>query len=111
MKKLLAVLLLSGLSFAHSVTLTWPAASTGATFYNVYRATGSCSGQFTLMGQVPGSQLWFINGSNPDNTPLVEGTTYCYYVATVLNGAESSPSVTFVGTIPAPPSAVTGQVQ
>lgn len=110
MRKILAALLLSGTLFAHSVSLTWTAPPTGATSYRVYRAVGSCGGQFSLMGQTPGTQLWFINGSNPDGTPLIEGTTYCYVVTTVLNGAESMPSQAFVGTLPIAPTNLQGVV-
>lgn len=113
MKKLaLALVLLCSMqALAHSVTLNWTPSTTGATFYKVYRATGGCSAAFSLMGEVPGTQLWFVNGSNPDGTPLVEGATYCYAVTSVLNGAESGDSATITATIPAPPTNLTEQTQ
>jgi hypothetical protein len=107
--KFLAIILLcTTLAFGHTVTLTWTASATGATYYRVYRAIGSCATTFSLMGQVPGTQLNFVNGSNPDGSPLVEGDTYCYAVTTVLNGAESSRSNTTTAIIPIPPTNVFG---
>ena len=103
LKKLFAILLLSGCAFAHSVSLTWDASTSGATFYRVYRAVSTCNAAFVLMGQVPGTQLNFVNGSNPDGSPLVEGQTYCYAVSTVLNGSEGVKSVPVTATIPVAP--------
>ena len=91
-KQLLAVLLLSASAFAHSVTLTWKAPVTGTPpdHYKVYRSLTSGSGS-QLMGVVPASQNGFVNGSNPDGSPLVEGTTY-FYIATSVAGTAESPA-------------------
>jgi len=93
LKKLLVVLLLSASAFAHSVTLTWRAPVTGnpPDHYKVYRSLTSGSG-YVLMGIVPSNQLGFVNGSNPDGTPLVEGQMYCYIATSVAGSTESNPS-------------------
>ena len=101
MKTLLAILLLSASAFAHSVTLTWRAPVTGPPpdHYKVYRSLTSGSG-YVLMGEVAATQLGFVNGSNPDGSPLIEGTTYFYVVTSVAGTAESPTSNEVPATIP-----------
>ena len=93
MKQFLVILLLSASAFAHSVTLTWKAPVTGPPpdHYKVYRSLTSGSG-YVLMGVVTSNQLGFVNGSNPDGSPLAEGQLYCYVATSVAGTNESSPS-------------------
>jgi hypothetical protein len=118
MKKLLLFLLLSLPAFgAHSVTLHWTAPVTGTPpdHYKVYRSLTSGSG-YVLMGEIPASATGFVNGSNPNGTPLTEGVTYFYVVTSVAGTAESSPSNEVPATITVTtgvqaPSNLTGVVQ
>ena len=96
-RKLLVVLLLSATAFAHSVTITWKAPINTVVKYNVYRSLVS-GGPYTLMGSATGTA--FVNGGNPDNTPLIEGQQYCYVVTTVTATAESAYSNEACATIP-----------
>lgn len=98
---LLCCLLFSLPAFAHSVTLSWKAPSTGSApdHYKIYRSLTNGSG-YILMGTVPATQLSFVNGSNPDGTPLVEGTTYYYVATTIVGTLESSNSNQVSATIP-----------
>lgn len=93
LKRSLVILLLSLPAWAHSVTLHWKAPVTGTPpdHYKVYRSLISGSG-YQLMGEIPSSATGFVNGSNLDGTPLVEGTTYFYVVTSVAGTAESGPS-------------------
>jgi hypothetical protein len=117
MKKLLLFLLLSLPAWAHSVTLHWTAPVTGTPpdHYKVYRSLTSGSG-YVLMGEIPASATGFVNGSNPNGTPLVEGTTYYYVVTSIAGTAESGPSNEVACPIPITagvqaPSNLTGVVQ
>ena|ERR1700690_4308242 len=117
-KKSLVVLLLSASAFAHSVTLKWQAPVTGPApdHYKVYRSLTSGSG-YVLMGSVPATSLSFVNGSNPNGTPLVEGQQYCYVVTSLSGTAESVNSNEVCVTVPVttttvqPPTNLTGVVQ
>ena len=112
-----AILLLSVSAFAHSVTLRWKAPVTGTPpdHYKVYRSLVSGSG-YSLMGEVPNTSLGFINGSNPDGSPLVEGQNYCYVATSIAGTTESIPSNEICVVIPVTtgvqaPSNLTGVVQ
>lgn len=67
----------------HTVKLTWTASVTGTVnHYAVYRSTAApgcpeCR-TYVYLGYTTGTS--YINGKNPDGTPLVEGTTYYYVV-------------------------------
>ncbi len=93
LKTLLAILVLSASAFAHSVTLHWKAPVTGTPpdHYKVYRSLVSGSG-YQLLGIVPATSLGFVNGSNLDGSPLVEGQMYCYIATSMAGTTESSPS-------------------
>ena len=100
---------------AHKVSLTWTGSVVDATHpapdhYKVYRSLVSGSG-YVLMGIVPSTQLSFINGSNPDGTPLVEGQMYCYVVRAALAGSSdsgnSNEACVVIPVTPAPPTNVT----
>lgn len=94
MKTLLLCLLLSVPAFAgqhHLVNLQWqPSPTPGVDSYAVYRSTVS-GGPYQLLGKVPASQLNFVNGSNPDGTPLQEGQQY-WYVIVSFKGVQFSPN-------------------
>lgn len=90
---------------AHSVTLTWTASSSAnVSGYRVYRATIS-GGPYQLLGGVAGTS--FVNGSNPDGTPLEESRAYFYAVSSVsgqVEGAKSPEVEATIPTTPAPPT-------
>lgn len=101
-KQLLVILLLSASALAHSVALKWQAPVTGPQpdHYKVYRSLVSGSG-YVLMGTVPATSLSFVNGGNPNGTPLVEGQQYCYVVTSALAGnADSGNSNEICVTVP-----------
>jgi autotransporter-associated beta strand protein len=81
------------------VALTWNA-STGASTYNVLRAT-SANGTYTSVATA-------LTGTSYTDTGLSSGTTY-YYAVTATNGSGSSANSTQVNAVPAPasPSSVT----
>ncbi len=98
LKTILAVILAVALAAApvmaitkpHSVTLHWTASTTATvTHYAVYRATVS-GGPYTYLGFTTGTS--YINGKNPDGTPLVEGQTY-YYVVVAYTATKGEFSV------------------
>jgi fibronectin type 3 domain-containing protein len=82
------------------VTLTWTA-STGATSYNLYRAT-------TAGGEGTTPLVTGLTGTTFTNTGLSNGTTY-FYKVTAVNGAGESPPSGEVSATPqvAPPAAPT----
>lgn len=112
MKKLVLFLLLSVPAWAHSVTLKWQAPVTGPApdHYKVYRSLVSGSG-YVIMGSVPATSLSFVNGSNPNGTPLVENQNYCYVVTSVSGTAESANSNEVCVTIPITTTIVQPPVQ
>lgn len=118
LKQSLVILLLSASALAHSVTLKWQAPVTGPApdHYRVYRSLVSGSG-YQIMGSVPATSLSFVNGSNPNGTPLVEGQQYCYVVTSVAGTAESGNSNEVCVTVPVTtttvqaPGNLTGVVQ
>lgn len=91
MKLLLVILLITismfGQAATHSATLNWVDASnpTGTT-YNIYRATGLCSGTpaFTKVVSALAVKTYQDTTVTPGN--------YCYQVTATFNGIESSPS-------------------
>lgn len=106
-KSVAAVLLSSLLSYAqtltHSVTLTWtdPNNPTG-TQYNIYRATGQCSGN-PAFTKIAGP----IAGLTTNDTSVTIGP-YCYYVTATNGTVESAPSPTAGVTVtPFAPSSLT----
>lgn len=108
MKTLLAVLLFCLPAFAaHRVTLTWVSSTSTVDHYRIYRATAS-TGPYSLMGVVPSSQLQFVNGSNPDGSPLPEGATFFYTVTSLAGNEESAPAGPVMVTIPTAPEPPTG---
>ena len=92
---------------SHSVTLTWTdTANPTGTTYNVYRATGLCSGNpaFSKMATTIAAKTY-------QDTTVTVGP-YCYYVTAALNGAESAPSVSAPATVlPFAPTTIQVQVQ
>lgn len=97
MKKLFFLLLLASPLMAqaqtsHKVTATWTnSADTPNT--NVYRAPGSCAA--TVPASVPAGATLLTatpvtSGTYVDST-VSAGATYCYYVASTLNGSISAP--------------------
>lgn len=100
MKRFLLLILLAGLAFAqsHSVTLNWVASTTPGVTYNVYKLTGACpAGTPTGFAIINSSPITALTYSD---TAVVAGATYCYYGTAVLNGAESGPSNTAAGAVP-----------
>lgn len=73
----------------HSVVLNWnDTANPAGTTYNVYRATGLCSGSpaFSKIATAVAAKTYTDGTPTPGN--------YCYQVTATLNGAESAPSNT-----------------
>jgi len=111
MKKLIWLLLMASVAVAqaatHSVTLTWVDASNPAgTTYNVYRATGLCSGTptFSKIGSAVTVKTYTDASVTPGN--------YCYQVTAIFGGAESVPSNSVNPNVPAfAPTALTYTVQ
>lgn len=91
----------------HSVTLTWADTQNPAgTVYNVYRATGLCSGNPSF------SKIATALAAKTFSDTTVQVGAYCYYVTASLNNAESAPSVSAPATIlPFPPDGLKIQVQ
>lgn len=91
----------------HSVTLNWVDASNPAgTTYNVYRATGLCTGTptFSKIGSA-------ITAKTYQDTTVTPGN-FCYQVTATFNGSESVPSNSINPNVPAfPPSGLTFTVQ
>jgi fibronectin type 3 domain-containing protein len=82
-----------------TVSLTWRA-STGATSYNVKRATGSPGAAYTTIALG-------LTAANYVDLAVVNGTTY-YYVVTAVNSAGESASSAYAGATPqGPPAAPT----
>jgi mannan endo-1,4-beta-mannosidase len=79
-------------STATSVSLSWTA-STGATSYQVQRATGASGGTFASVGTVAGTS--FVN-----NTGVAANTTYRYRVTASNSAGTSPPSNTVTVTTP-----------
>jgi hypothetical protein len=112
MKRLCLFLLLTvSISLAqaatHSVTLTWIDASNPAgTTYNVYRATGLCSGTptFSRIASALTVKTFTDSTVSPGN--------YCFQVTAVFSGSESAPSNSVNPNVPAfSPTSLTFTVQ
>jgi len=102
---LIAFTLIISQTTTHVVTLTWTDSlnPTGTT-YNVYRATGLCSGTLTFTQIVSGVAVktYDDNGIAPGN--------YCYQVTAFLGGVESDPSTqAFAKVKPFPPGQTTAK--
>ena len=107
MRRLILVLfLLSALGAfaqsAHNVSLTWSASADAAAnptlTYNVYRAPEACPAG----NVIPSNGVKVGNVPTPgyNDTAVLVGQSYCYFVTAALNGGESAPSNTAGGTIP-----------
>lgn len=102
----LAFLFLLGTAFAqqtHSVSLAWQdTANPTGTTYNVYRATGLCSGTPTF------SKLATAVTVKTYTDSTVTTGNYCYQVTAVFQGSESVPSNSVNPNVPAfPPTGLT----
>lgn len=111
MKKLLFVSLFaltaSMAQSAHSVTLTWTDSSNPVgTTYNVYRATGLCSGTPVFSKLASG-----ITVKTYLDSTVIPGN-YCYSATATLSGMESAQSVSVAAVIlPDPPTGLTSVVK
>ena len=74
---------------AHAVSLKWNASADAASNYNVYRLSGACPTSGTTgFTKITATA---VSGTAYSDSGVAAGT-YCYYVTSVLNGAESMPS-------------------
>lgn len=98
MKLILTLLLLAGSLYAqatHSVTLTWVDTSNPATtVYNVYRATGLCSGSPVYSKIATG----ITPKTYEDGT--VQPGPYCYVVTATYASIESAYSPSALANVP-----------
>lgn len=99
--RLLIALLFAGSAFAqgqsqqHSVTLNWVDTSNPAgTLYNIYRATGLCSGTPAFSKLANG-----VTAKTYLDTTIVPGN-YCFYVTATSAGIESAPSNSALAPVP-----------
>ena len=79
----------------HSVTLVWQdAANPAGTTYNVYKATGLCSGSpsFNKIATAVTAKTYQDADVPPGNV--------CYYVTAVSSGVESAPSNSALAPVP-----------
>jgi hypothetical protein len=97
--KLLALMLASVALIAaqtsHSVTLNWTdTLNPSGTVYNVYRATGLCSGSpvFSKIASAVAAKTYQDSTVIPGN--------YCYEVTATANAVESAPSNTALAPVP-----------
>lgn len=111
MKKIIGIAALAVTSLfaqtTHTVSLTWQDNSNPAgTTYNVYRATGLCSGTPTFSKIITG-----VTAKAYQDSTVIPGN-YCYEVTATFNGVESSPSNTANPAVPTfPPTQVQATVQ
>lgn len=87
----------------HNATLTWTdTLNPSGTTYNVYRATGLCSGTPSFAKLATGiAPKTYVDAT-------VTTGNYCYEVTAVLNGIESAASNTAAAAVPAfPPATLT----
>lgn len=91
----------------HSATLAWSdTLNPAGTTYNVYRATGLCSGSPVFSKIVSA-----ITVKTYQDTTVTPGN-YCYQVTATLNGSESGPSNSASASVPAfAPSALNVTIQ
>ncbi|HEX9183685.1 MAG TPA: fibronectin type III domain-containing protein [Burkholderiales bacterium] len=94
---------------SQQVTVSW-AAVAGATSYNLYWSSSTCSSGVTT---VSGTRIAGVT-SPYVHTGLTAGTSYCYVVTAVNSAGESAPSAQAAGTtspaapsVPAAPTGVT----
>jgi len=96
LKTLIAVLILAGAAFAHTVTITWvaptPAPSPALTSYKIYR--GSATGTETFFASVSGTTLTYTD------TTVINAHTYFYNITAVNVNGESAHSSEVSATIP-----------
>lgn len=110
MKTLLSLLILTASAgfaqAAHTATLNWvDTLNPSGTTYNVYRATGLCSGNPTFNKIATAITL----KTYPDNTVPIGNS--CYTVTATFQSAESNPSPTAsAAVVPFAPSSITVQV-
>lgn len=86
---------LNGQTSQHTVALSWiDTSNPTGTLYNVYRATGLCSGtpSFTKVASAV-AVLKYVDST------VVPGN-YCYQVTATSNGVESSPSNSALAPVP-----------
>lgn len=116
MKKIWIIILLSSQALAaHKVSLAWqPSVSPNVDHYKVYRSTAP-GGPYTLMGVVAStSSNTFVNGSNPDGSPLPDGGAYCYVVTALagqLESVRSNEVCVILPAAPQPPTNLQGVAQ
>jgi hypothetical protein len=79
---------------AHSVILAWTETASGVTGYNVYREVAGAT-SFTKLTPVPITSLSF------QDSTVVNGTNYLYYVTAMSGLEESSPSTSISAAVPA----------
>lgn len=91
---ILALLVAAQAQAAHTVTLTiQDTKNTGTVTYNIYKATGLCSGSPVFSKLATGvASLTYVDQN-------VAVGNYCYEVTASQNGAESGPSPTAVGNV------------
>jgi len=99
MKKLLLSFILTALVLAaqttHTATLTWnDTTNPSGTTYNIYRASGLCSGNpsYTKIATSITAKTYVDSTVTPGN--------YCYYATATFGGVESGPSNTALAPIP-----------
>jgi hypothetical protein len=105
MSKRKAILMLLGLGLVvipllaagHNIVLTWtpPSDAVAGETYTVYRGVGACAGNPTMS-----SLAAAISASTYTDTAVTAGSTYCYYVESVVGAQSSVPSNTAGATVP-----------
>src|SRR4051812_29244794 len=83
----------------HSVTLTWTDfINPSTTTYNIYKSNSRCSPTTTYF-KINSSPI--ISKTYMDNT-VVGGSSYCYSVASFLDGSESEKTGGVTAVVPKP---------
>lgn len=111
MKRLLLLIVLPTVLWAHTANLSWTASTDAAAnpslTYNVYRSTSACPTSGVPIGATKVASA--VSGTSYTDSTIQVGTN-CYYVTSVLNGAESMGSNTAAAVVlPASPTGVVVQ--